>query len=151
MGRRDDSDEHYVLDLCDEVIGVRCERQAMFPWLVGAVSPTAGRARGLPVDGYCLRWGSWSRSRRSSTLRPSRRATAARPSLGCLVASSGDCTTSGRRRFCRRDGIHAVVIQRSESTTKADEIVCDHDCDAEVVRAGLARPPETCTRLARRG
>src|SRR5690606_34685729 len=52
VGKRADSDEHYVLDLCDEVIGVRGERQATFLWLVGDVSPTTGRARRLPVDGY---------------------------------------------------------------------------------------------------
>lgn len=52
MGTRADSDEHYVLGLCDEMIGTRGERQATFPWLVGDVSPKTGQARRLPVDGY---------------------------------------------------------------------------------------------------
>lgn len=41
------SDEYYVLDLCDEVIGNRGQRQATFPWLVGDVSPKTGQVRRL--------------------------------------------------------------------------------------------------------
>ena len=54
MGARADSDEFYVLDLCDELIGIRCSRQHTFPWLVGDVSSKTGRRRRLPVDGF---WG----------------------------------------------------------------------------------------------
>jgi hypothetical protein len=49
--KRDDSDEAYVLDLLDEVLGSPCQRQARFPWLLGDVS-TSGRQAELPVDGY---------------------------------------------------------------------------------------------------
>ncbi|SNS76255.1 hypothetical protein [Actinacidiphila glaucinigra] len=48
MGRQD-SDEAYVLDLCDEVLAERGERQRRFDWLVGDPSPSGRRAR-LPVD-----------------------------------------------------------------------------------------------------
>jgi hypothetical protein len=51
MGRAD-SDEHYVLDLCDEVLGERSSRQHRFDWLVGDPSPNTGKARRLPVDAY---------------------------------------------------------------------------------------------------
>ncbi|MET9875413.1 hypothetical protein ABZZ36_12410 [Actinacidiphila glaucinigra] len=50
MGRQD-SDEAYVLDLCDEVLAERGERQHRFDWLVGDPSPSGRRAR-LPVDSY---------------------------------------------------------------------------------------------------
>lgn len=40
MARRADSDEHYVLDLCDELLGVPGIRQARFDWLRGDPSPT---------------------------------------------------------------------------------------------------------------
>jgi len=128
VGKRADSDEHYVLDLCDEVIGARGERQATFLWLVGDVSPTTGRARRLPVDGY------W-------------------PALGLVVeiqekqhtaAVSGVPRGEQRRLYDQRkaeilpqQGIRLVVIHESEFTTKTDRIVRDHERDIAVVRARL--------------
>ncbi len=49
--KRDDSDEAYVLDLLDEILGSPCQRQARFPWLVGDPA-SSGRRAELPVDGY---------------------------------------------------------------------------------------------------
>jgi hypothetical protein len=46
------SDEYYVIDLCDEVLGVAALRQHRFPWLLGDVSPTTGRRAPLSVDAY---------------------------------------------------------------------------------------------------
>lgn len=51
--RREDSDEAYVLDLLDELIGTPGQRQARFPWLVGDPGVRGMRAQ-LPVDGYWL-------------------------------------------------------------------------------------------------
>lgn len=44
-------DEHYVLDLCDEIMGSPATRQHTFSWLVGDAGKD-GRRRRLPVDGY---------------------------------------------------------------------------------------------------
>lgn len=49
---RKDSDEFYVLDLCDTVIGTPGSRQHLFDWLLGDTSPKTGRALRLPVDAY---------------------------------------------------------------------------------------------------
>lgn len=49
---RSASDEHYVLDLCDEVLGEVALRQHRFPWLSGDPSSKTGRVVLLPVDGY---------------------------------------------------------------------------------------------------
>lgn len=50
-GGRDASDEAYVIDLCDEVLGAAALRQWRFEWLLG--DPGAdGRCRRLPVDAY---------------------------------------------------------------------------------------------------
>lgn len=49
---RSDSDEYYVLDLCDELLGEVGLRQHRFSWLVGDPSPKTGRAAALPVDGF---------------------------------------------------------------------------------------------------
>lgn len=44
-------DEHYALDLCDELLGEQALRQHRFAWL--ACDPDAGgRRRLLPVDGF---------------------------------------------------------------------------------------------------
>ena len=43
---RDNSDEAYVLDLCDEILGDKCLRQHRFSFLLG------DGGHGLPVDGY---------------------------------------------------------------------------------------------------
>ena len=50
MGR-DDSDEAYVLDLCDELLGERGLRQHRFDWLLGDPGANGRRTR-LPVDAY---------------------------------------------------------------------------------------------------
>lgn len=50
MGR-ETSDEYYVLDLCDEVLGERGSRQHRFDWLLGDPGKSGRRVR-LPVDGY---------------------------------------------------------------------------------------------------
>jgi len=48
---RSDSDEHYVLDLCDEILGTPSVRQATFDWLRGDPSPNRPPGTKLPVDG----------------------------------------------------------------------------------------------------
>lgn len=50
MGR-ETSDEHYVLDLCDEVLGERGSRGHRFDWLLGDAGKTGRQVR-LPVDAY---------------------------------------------------------------------------------------------------
>ncbi|GAA2175679.1 hypothetical protein GCM10009846_26500 [Agrococcus versicolor] len=48
---RPDSDEHYVLTLCEQIIGLRSLRQYAFDWL--RADPDArGSRRRLPVDAY---------------------------------------------------------------------------------------------------
>ena len=48
---RENSDEYYVLDLCDEVLGERGRRGHRFDWLLGDPG-RSGRRRSLPVDCY---------------------------------------------------------------------------------------------------
>jgi hypothetical protein len=51
-GRRTDSDERYILDLCDRVLGVEGWRQHRFDFLRGDVGPRGGKGQRLPVDAY---------------------------------------------------------------------------------------------------
>lgn len=48
MASRKDSDESYVIDLCDEVLGIKASRQHTFDFLRGDGTPS----RKLPVDAY---------------------------------------------------------------------------------------------------
>jgi hypothetical protein len=52
VARRSESDEHYVLDLCDRVLGVPASRQHRFEWLRGDLSQKRGTRSFLPVDGF---------------------------------------------------------------------------------------------------
>ncbi len=51
MPSRTLSDECYVIDLCDEVLGTRALRQHRFEWLRGDARPGQSGVR-LPVDAY---------------------------------------------------------------------------------------------------
>lgn len=48
---RAESDESWVIHLCDQVLGLRARRQHRFPFLLGDPGPS-GRRRSLPVDAY---------------------------------------------------------------------------------------------------
>src|SRR5690606_3138685 len=51
INKRKDSDEHYVIDLCDEILGLKGTRQKRFPFLLGDEGKN-GRRMPLPVDVY---------------------------------------------------------------------------------------------------
>lgn len=48
---RESSDEYYVLDLCDEVLGSKGARQHRFEWLLGDPGHNGRQVR-LPVDSF---------------------------------------------------------------------------------------------------
>ncbi|MGX1914808.1 hypothetical protein ACWIID_39210 [Streptomyces phaeochromogenes] len=51
MGLRDDSDEAYVVDLCNRILGENASTQHGFDWLLGDPGKSGRRAK-LPVDAY---------------------------------------------------------------------------------------------------
>ena len=51
MGSRTSSDESYILELCDQVLGIQASRQATFDFLRGDPG-TRGRGVKLRVDAY---------------------------------------------------------------------------------------------------
>lgn len=46
------ADQNYIIDLCDEVLGMKASREHTFDFLIGDVSPKTNRAEKLPVDAY---------------------------------------------------------------------------------------------------
>jgi hypothetical protein len=51
-GRKSDNDAFYLLNFCDDILGVEGSREHRFDWLRGDLSERTGRSMTLPVDGY---------------------------------------------------------------------------------------------------
>jgi hypothetical protein len=137
MARRADSDEHYVLDLCDEVLGIPARRQQRFNWLRG--DPSAKRPRGteLPVDGYWPDVGLVVEFEEEQHSRPV-------PFFDRRQTVSGVGRGEQRRRYDERKrteipahGLRLVVIEKSAFTLRSRRIARDHARDLAVVRQHL--------------
>lgn len=50
--RDPDNDAFYVLNFCDDILGIEASREHRFDWLRGDLSARTGRTATLPVDGY---------------------------------------------------------------------------------------------------
>lgn len=134
MPGRADSDEHYVLDLCDEVFGVAGRRQARFDWLRGDPSARLPRGMTLPVDGYWQSLGLVVEFQEEQHSQPS-------PFFNRRQTVSGVGRGEQRRRYDERKrtlipqrGLRLVVIEKSEFMVKSRRIDRDRSRDLEVVR-----------------
>ncbi len=50
--RNPDNDAFYLLNFCDDILGIKASREHRFDWLRGDLSARTGRTATLPVDGY---------------------------------------------------------------------------------------------------
>jgi len=137
VAKRTESDEHYVLNLCDEVLGAAGLRQARFDWLRGDVSPSSGRSARLPVDGY------WPAMELVVEFQEKQH-TESVPIFDRRATVSGIPRGEQRRLYDQRKaelipahGVRLVVIHKSEFEVRRDRIVRDHDRDVAVVRSRL--------------
>ncbi|MCF8589087.1 hypothetical protein [Gordonia liuliyuniae] len=137
MSRRANSDEHYVLDLCDEILGVLEVRQARFDWLRG--DPTARLPRGsmLPTDGY------WPGLRLVVEFQEEQHSEAV-PFFDRRPTVSGIGRGEQRRRYDERKremipehGLRLAVIEKSEFSVTSRRIARDRFRDLEVVHRHL--------------
>lgn len=140
MATRADSDEAYVLDLCDEILGSRGLRQHRFEWLLGDLSPKTGRRVKLPVDSF------WPDESLVVEFRESQHFESTpffdKPER---ITVSGVHRGEQRRRYDElRDsqipehGLKLVVIRTDDFATRRGRVV-RVDSDIEVVRKALAR------------
>jgi hypothetical protein len=137
MGNRSASDEFYVLDLADDVLGCPASRQHRFEWLRGDFSEKRGSYSHLPVDGF---WESLNlvvefaerQHTQAVNLFDKRR-----PVSGSLVECSGASTTSVAQNWCRRTDWPAVIPARA-FVLKRKKIVRVYERDVEVVDRILA-------------
>ncbi|MGH3723452.1 MAG: hypothetical protein ACRDUS_04930 [Mycobacterium sp.] len=138
MARRADSDEHYVLDLCDEILGIPGRRQERFDWLRGDPSPTRPRGTGLPVDGYWPSLGLVVEFQEEQHSQPS-------PFFDRRQTVSGVGRGEQRRIYDERKrtviparGLRLLVIEKSAFTVKSKRIARDRTRDLAVVREHVA-------------
>lgn len=137
MASRADSDEHYVLDLCDEALGVVGCRQQRFDWLRGDPSPTRPRGSTLPVDGYWPDLGLVVEFQEEQHSQPS-------PFFDRRQTVSGVGRGQQRRLYDERKravipehGLRLVVIEKSAFTMRSKRIARDRTRDLAVVREHL--------------
>ena len=137
MARRADSDEYYVLTLCDEILGVPGVRQARFDWLRGDPSPARSRGTKLPVDGY------WPDLRLVVEFQEEQHS-APSPFFDRRQTVSGVGRGEQRRRYDERKrmlipehGLRLVVIEKSEFVLRSRKIDRDYARDLQVVRQHL--------------
>lgn len=137
MASRSESDEHYILDLCDEILGVVGRRQERFDWLRGDPSPTRPRGSTLPVDGY------WPELRLVVEFQEEQHSQPS-PFFDRRQTVSGVGRGEQRRLYDERKrtvipahGLRLVVIEKSEFIVRSRRIVRDRARDVDVVRRCL--------------
>ncbi len=137
MTGRSASDEHYVLDLCDEVLGAPCVRQDTFDWLRGDPSPNRPLGTKLAVDGHWKELGLVVEFQEEQHYAPA-------PFFDRRQTVSGVGRGEQRRLYDARkqelvpmNGLRLVVIAKSAFVVKSKRIVRDHARESDIVRAFL--------------
>lgn len=137
MAGRIESDEHYVLDLCDKILGASGRRQATFDWLRGDPSPSRPLGTKLPVDGFWPALVLVVEFQEEQHSRPS-------PFFDRRHTVSGVDRGEQRRLYDKRKrllipkhGLRLVVIEKSVFVVKAKRIVREPAKDIAIVRGYL--------------
>lgn len=137
-------DEHYVMELCAEVLGIPFSGQQTFDWLLGDPSLKNGKRKALPVDGYFEELGlvvEYHERQHSESV----------PFFDNKMTSTG--VLRGRQRtsydarkaaLIPQHGLTLLVIDYSDFCHKKGKIVRDASRDRQIVAALLARAAE-CT------
>ena len=143
MSKRADSDEYYVIDLCDAALGSRASRQHRFEWLRGDYSEKTRRQSFLPVDAYWEELGLVVEYAERQHDEPV--AIFDKPEV---LTVSGVHRGEQRRIYDARrvdlipkNGIALIVIPASSFALKNGKIVRNFEEDLQVVRTFL--PVET--------
>jgi hypothetical protein len=138
MPDRSASDEHYVLVLCDEVLGARGRRQATFDWLRGDPSPARARGTKLPVDGYWPTLGMVVEFQEEQHSAPSpffdRRQTVS----GVGRGQQRRLYDARKRQLVPEHGLRLVVIEKSAFVVRSKRIVRDRVTDIAVINEHLS-------------
>lgn len=138
MADRSISDEHYILDLCDDVLGVHGLRQSTFEWLRGDPSPKRPLGTKLPVDAYWPALGLVVEFQEEQHSQPS-------PFFDRRQTVSGVGRGEQRRLYDARKrelvplhSLRLVVIEKSDFLVRSKRIVRNRHVDLDIVRWHLA-------------
>ena len=131
-GGRQNSDEQYVVDLCNEAIGIQGEQQYRFPFLLGDSGTP------LPVDVYYKKLNLvveyYERQHTKAVKLFDRRMTVSGVSRG----EQRKIYDERRRTELPKHGIKLVIISYTDfGTTK--KLVRDHNADLQVVKRILGQ------------
>jgi hypothetical protein len=131
-GSRKNSDEFYVIGLCDEALGLKAERQFKFPFLLGDTG------KPLPVDAYYqepnLVVEYYERQHTESVKLFDRRMTVSGVSRG----EQRKIYDERRRTELPKHGIKLIVISYTDFGM-SKKLVRNHDADLLVVKSILER------------
>ncbi|NMD56426.1 MULTISPECIES: hypothetical protein [Tsukamurella] len=140
MAGRSHSDEHYVLDLCDEVLGVAGHRQARFDWLRGDAPRNRTRGVPLPVDGYWEVLGLVVEFQEEQHSQPNRFFDRRETVSGVGRGEQRRIYDARKRTLIPEHGLRLIVIEKSAFEVRSKRIVRDRASDISVVREHLAGP-----------
>lgn len=145
MTKRADSDEHYVLDLCDEILGSAGLRQARFEWLRGDPSEARPQGAMLPVDGFWRERGIVVEFHEEQHTKPS-------PFFDRRQTVSGTDRGEQRRIYDERKaatipvhGLRLVTIDKSAFHIRSKRIVREHVRDFAIVQEYLREHGDAAT------
>lgn len=137
MASRSRSDEAYVIDLCDRVLGTKAHRQWRFPFLLGDPG-RSGRCVRLPVDAYYPELGLVVEYHERQHNEPvpffDRRITAA----GIPRGEQRRIYDERRRTVLPEQGVRLVVLRCSDlGHNGARRLLRDAERDERAIRAAL--------------
>ncbi|TDU30564.1 hypothetical protein [Arthrobacter sp. JUb115] len=137
-------DEHYVLALCSDTLGLPCIGQQSFDWLRGDPSLKNGKRKTLPIDGYFEELGlvvEYHERQHSEAV----------PFFDSKVTSTAMLRGPQRSLYDARKaalipqhGMALLVIDYRDFANKEGKIVHDPARDRQIVAALLARTAQ-CT------
>ena len=140
MADRANSDETYVIDLCDRVLKQTAKRQYTFSFLRGDPGKRCPRGRRLPVDAYYERsnlvveYHELQHSKSVKFFDKPDKLTCS----GCFRGEQRRRYDQLRRRVLHENGVHLIEVDYTELECDGRKLVRKEDSDLRVIRKKLA-------------
>jgi hypothetical protein len=132
------SDEYYIIDLCDKVLGLRATRQHRFPFLLGDRGKT-GRCTKLPVDAYYHEHQLVIEYRERQHSEPVQIMDRKPTISGCFRGEQRRLYDERRRQILPEHGLTLVELDYSLFLHDKRKCLIRRESDEDVVRSKLAR------------
>ena len=138
--RRKNSDEHYIINLCDDVLGKQASRQHCFDFMRGDVSKSFPLGKMLPVDAYYdslnLVVEYYERQHTESVKHFNKKNTVS----GVTRDEQRKIYDERRRRLLPEHGIDLVVLSYTDFKHDTKKrLVRDKNADLEIIKQKLVQ------------